>query len=101
MECQSQKTKLAENMKRIGFLRVLNEMCIRDRFQIAAAYAHALRLGVGCRLPWSYSSETWELIDVYKRQRFCRIPQIGLHKSVRRTHQIQCSYLQIALVRCV
>lgn len=25
MECQSQKTKLAENMKRIGFLRVLNE----------------------------------------------------------------------------
>lgn len=31
-------------------------------FQIAASYAHALRLGVGCRIPWRYSSETWELM---------------------------------------
>lgn len=31
-------------------------------FQIAAAYAHALRTGVGCRIPWRYSSETWNVM---------------------------------------
>lgn len=31
-------------------------------FQIAAAYAHALRTGVDCRIPWRYSSETWDLM---------------------------------------
>lgn len=31
-------------------------------FQIAAAYAHALRTGVECRIPWRHGSETWELM---------------------------------------
>lgn len=45
-------------------------------FQIAAAYAHALRTGVKCRIPWRYSSETWELMT-YLGEDGARCPDGG------------------------